>query len=124
MRASTFSKMTAFERPGDRVIVLLSSGNLAGTQAVCSLPCQRCARDAAGNLWSAASMFDAAMLVSNAMHDVDPRDGQDLTDSDFGFNASFILGDQICSEAPRLFRIHAEGNFIEAGAQTPYLQTG
>lgn len=121
---ASFSKMTAFERPGDRVIVLLSSGNLAGTQAVCSLLRQRCARDAAENLWSAASMFDAAMLVSDAMRDVDRRDGQHLTDSDFGFNASFILGGQIRGEAPRLFRIYAEGNFIEAGAQTPYLQTG
>ena len=27
-----FCKMTVFDRPGDRVIVLLSSGNLAGTQ--------------------------------------------------------------------------------------------
>ena len=29
-----FCKMTVFDRTGDRVIVLLSSGNLAGTQAV------------------------------------------------------------------------------------------
>ena len=32
-----FCKMTVFERPGDRVIVLLSSGNLAGTQAIISM---------------------------------------------------------------------------------------
>ena len=32
-----FCKMTVFERIGDRVIVLLSSGNLAGTQAVISI---------------------------------------------------------------------------------------
>ena len=36
-----FCKMTVFERPGDRVIVLLSSGNLGGTQAVISLLKQR-----------------------------------------------------------------------------------
>ena len=36
-----FCKMTVFERPGDRVIVLLSSGNLAGTQAVISVLKQR-----------------------------------------------------------------------------------
>ena len=34
---SKFCKMTVFERKGDRVIVLLSSGNLAGTQAVISI---------------------------------------------------------------------------------------
>ena len=27
-------------------------------------------------------------------------------------------------EAPRLFRIYSEGNFIEAGVETPYMQTG
>ena len=38
-----FCKMTVFERRGNRVIVLLSSGNLAGTQAVISVLTQRCA---------------------------------------------------------------------------------
>ena len=69
-------------------------------------------------------MFDTAMLVSDAMRDVDRRDGQHLADSDVSFNASFILGGQIAGEPPRLFRIYAEGNFIEASLETPYLQTG
>ncbi len=120
-----FCKMTVFERVGDRVIVLLSSGSLAGTQAVISVLKQRGnATNGAPNLWSAESMFDAAMLVSDAMRDVDRRDGQHLAESDIGFNASFILGGQITGEPPRLFRIYAQGNFIEASVQTPYLQTG
>lgn len=119
-----FRKMSVFERPGDRVVVLLSSGNLAGTQAVISLLKQRGARDGDTSLWRAESMFDTAMLVSDAMRDVDRRDGQHLTDSDVGFNASFILGGQIKGEPPRLFRIYAEGNFIEASLETPYIQTG
>jgi putative proteasome-type protease len=121
---ASFCKMTAFERPGDRVIILLSSGNLAGTQAVIGLLKQRNARDGVPNLWGAESMFDVAMLVSDAMRDVDRRDGQHLAASDIGFNASFILGGQIAGEPPRLFRIYAEGNFIEASLETPYLQTG
>jgi predicted proteasome-type protease len=36
-----FCKMTVFERRGNRVVVLLSSGNLAGTQAVISVLTQR-----------------------------------------------------------------------------------
>ena len=119
-----FCKMTVFDRTGDRVIVLLSSGNLAGTQAVISLLRQRGSRDGAPNIWTVGSMFDAAMLVSDAMRDVDRRDGQHLKANDIGFNASFILGGQIKDEVPRLFRIYAEGNFIEASAETPYLQTG
>ena len=121
---ASFCKMTLFERPGDRVYILLSSGNLAGTQAVIGLLKQRNAKDGVPNLWAAESMFDAAMLVSDAMRDVDRRDGQHLAGSGGGFNASFILGGQIKGEPPRLFRIYAEGNFIEAGEETPYLQTG
>jgi putative proteasome-type protease len=121
---ASFCKMTVFERVGDRVIVLLSSGNLAGTQAVISVLKQRNTKDGVPNLWSAESMFDTAMLVSDAMRDIDRRDGQHLRDSDVGFNASFILGGQIAGEPPRLFRIYAEGNFIEASLETPYLQTG
>lgn len=121
---ASFCKMSVFERPGNRVLVMLSSGNLAGTQAVVGLLRQRAARGCSPSLWDAESMFDAALLVSDAMREVDKRDGQHLTDSDVGFNASFILGGQIANEPPRLFRLYAEGNFIEAGDQTPYLQTG
>ena len=54
-----FCKMTLFERRGERVIVLLSSGNLAGTQAVIGVLNQRCAAGEAGpSLWSARTMFD------------------------------------------------------------------
>ena len=34
---ASFCKMTVFEQPGERVLVLLSSGSLAGTQAVISV---------------------------------------------------------------------------------------
>ena len=119
-----FCKMTVFERAGDRVIVLLSSGNLGGTQAVISILKQRNARDETPNLWSAESMFDAAMRVSDAMREVDQRDSQHLAAGNVRFNASFILGGQIAGEPPRLFRIYAQGNFIEASLETPYLQTG
>ena len=120
-----FCKMTVFDRRGDRVIVLLSSGNLAGTQAVIGVLNQRCAAgDAAPNLWSAETMFDVARLVADAMRDIERRDGQYLQDNEIAFNASFIVGGQIGEERLRLFRIYAEGNFIEAGVDTPYLQTG
>lgn len=121
---ASFCKMNVFERAGDRVIVLLSSGNLAGTQAVIGLLKKRSAKAGEPSLMNAESMFDVAMLVSDAMREVDRRDGQHLTDGDVGFNASFIIGGQIAGEPPRLFRTYAEGNFIEAGDQTPYLQTG
>src|ERR1700740_3499826 len=71
-----FCKMTVFERPGDRVIVLLSSGALAGTQAIISRLKQRCDADDGGpSLWTAKTMFDVAGLVSDATRDVERRDG-------------------------------------------------
>lgn len=120
-----FSKMTVFERPGDRVIVMLSSGNLAGTQAVIGLLNQRCdADDGSDSLWNATTMYDVARLISDAMRDIDRRDSPYLADNPAGFNASFILGGQLGGEPMRLFRIYAEGNFIEAGLDTTYFQTG
>jgi putative proteasome-type protease len=122
---ATFCKMTVFERAGDRVIVLLSSGNLAGTQAVVSILKQRGdSQDAAPNIWSVRTMFDVAVVVSDAVREVGRRDGKHLADSNLTFDASFIIGGQIKGEPPRLFRTFAEGNFIEASAETPFFQTG
>jgi len=120
-----FCKMTVFEIPGDRAIVLLSSGNLAGTQAVISVLNQRCAGGPGEeNLLGAKTMFDAVTLVSDAMRDIEERDGGHLEQNDIRFNASFIVGGQIDGEPMRLFRTYAEGNFIEAGTDTHFFQTG
>ena len=58
------------------------------------------------------------------MRDIESRDAAYLEDSPHPFNASFIVGGQISGEPMRLFRTYAEGNFIEAGTDTPFFQTG
>ena len=125
---ASFCKMTVFEQPGDRVLVLLSSGSLAGTQAVISVLTQNAAgdggSDAPPSLMKAQTMFDVACIVSDAMRAIERRDKPYLEKNALTFNASFILGGQIRGEPMRLFRIYAEGNFIEAGAGTPFFQTG
>ncbi len=118
-----FCKMTVFERAGDRVLVLLSSGALAGTQAVINVLLRRAAGEPP-HIWSVDSVFDVANLVSDAMRDIERRDGPYLEASGLRFNASFLLGGQIAGEAMRLFRLYAEGNFIEADTDTNFLQTG
>jgi putative proteasome-type protease len=120
---ATICKMTLFERVGDRVLVLLSSGGLAETQTVINLLRQRAEGDEP-HLWSAGSMFDVALLVSDAMRDIERRDAPFLETGGLKFNASFILGGQVAGEDMRLFRLYAEGNFIETGSDTPFLQTG
>jgi putative proteasome-type protease len=119
-----FCKMTVFERKADRVIVLLSSGNLAGTQTVVSMLKQRSEMDGRDNLWSGRTMLDVVMCISDVMRAVEARDAKRLEESDVSFNASLIVGGQLRGEPMRLFRIYAEGNFIEAGDDTPFLQTG
>jgi putative proteasome-type protease len=118
-----FCKMTVFDHAGDRVLVLLSSGGLAATQAVINVLRQRASAEPP-HLWSVTSMFDVANLVADAMRDIERRDGPFLEGGGLKFNASFILGGQIAGEDMRLFRIYAEGNFIEAGSETSFLQTG
>jgi putative proteasome-type protease len=124
-----FCKLTLFERAGERVLVLLSSGNLAGTQAVIGLLKQRgdAKPETAGDaptIWTCKTMFDVAGVVGDAVRDIERRDGPHLAQNAIKFNASFILGGQIKDEPMRLFRVYAEGNFVEAGRETPYIQTG
>ncbi|MEI9940702.1 MAG: peptidase, partial [Pseudomonadota bacterium] len=120
-----FCKMSVFEREGDRAVVLLSSGNLAGTQAVISILKQRAtANDEKPNVWNVRTMFDFVTVVSDAVRDVGNRDRPHLAKSDLKFDASFIIGGQIKGEPPRLFRTYAEGNFVEAGGGTQFFQTG
>jgi putative proteasome-type protease len=120
-----FCKMTVFEKPGDRVIVLLSSGGLAGTQAIVNVLKQRAETDdGKPNLWTARTMFDVARVISDATREVEERDAAWLKGVGLSFNASFIFGGQIKGERTRLFRTYAETNFIEAERDTPFLQTG
>jgi putative proteasome-type protease len=122
---SQFCKMTVFERPGDRVIVLLSSGGLSGTQSIISVLKQRAERpDGEPNIWTARTMFDVASVVSDATREVERREAGGGRGAQLVFNASFIFGGQIAGEPPRLFRTYAETNFIEAEADSPFLQTG
>jgi len=122
---STFRKTTVFRRPGDRVLVLQSAGNLAITQAVTSALRESLeAADARLNLFTCRNMFEAAQCVGDALREAFRRDAEALKQFAVEFNASLILGGQIKGEAPRLFSIYSAGNFIEATAETSYFQIG
>jgi putative proteasome-type protease len=122
---STFKKMYTWAKPGDRVITLLSAGNLATTQTVISILNERTKlpSERAPSIFDMPSMFQTARLIGDTIksviHDVD-SDGQ-RADS---FGASIILGGQIKGGEPRLFLIYPEGNFIESSPDTPFFQIG
>lgn len=119
-----FEKMRVYARSGDRVITSLSAGNLSVTQNVLSLLEQRARGGGTQSLWQAESMYDVACLFGDAMREVQRRDGDYLRKHNIEASASFLLGGQIRGEAPRLFLIYTEGNFIEAGADTSFFQIG
>jgi putative proteasome-type protease len=119
-----FSKMRSFIRDGDRVIVMLSSGNLSITQSAVNLVEQRARTENELSLWNATSMFDVARLVGDALREVKSRDGPYLLQNNIDSSANFIVGGQIKGEPPRLFDVYSEGNFIEATAETCYFQIG
>jgi putative proteasome-type protease len=122
---STFRKMTVIERPGDRVLVLLTAGNLAISQSVVSLLQEHLeAPEPELSMLTAQNMYEAARCLGDAIRKVHARDFTSLQEHGLEFTASFVLGGQIGRERPRMFQVYAAGNFIEATPETPYFQIG
>ena len=122
---NVFRKMATFQKTDDRVLVLMSAGNLAVTQAVVNLlqgPPGRA--DEPTPLFRAANMFDAARVVGDCLREIHERDAESLREHGHDFNGTFILGGQIRGEEPRLFYVYSAGNFIESSIDTPYFQIG
>jgi putative proteasome-type protease len=122
---SSFRKMAFYERPGDRVVTVLSSGNLSLTQSAINM-IDRHSKRAGDSLsiWTAQSMFEVAGLLGDCLREVKRRDAPYLEQNHIDAHASFIIGGQIKGEHQRLFLVYAEGNFIEATAETPFFQIG
>lgn len=122
---ATFRKMNLFEQPGERLVTLLTAGNLATTQSVVSLLRQRASADGR-HLMNLTSMYDVAELVGKTLKEVVARDSDGVGQLNQGvdFGANFIVGGQIRGEAPRVFHVYPQGNFIEATEDTPYVQIG
>ncbi len=124
-QVARFSKMRVFARAGDRVVVMLSSGNLSLTQsAVNILELRNREGDAALNVMNVGSLFDVARLLGAALREVRVRDAGYLEQNNIDSSANFIIGGQIQGENPRLFHVYGEGNFIEATSETCYFQIG
>ena len=123
---STFRKMHVWEEPGERVIVLMSAGNLATTQSVVSILDERtkAVNERAPTLLEMPSMYQTARLVGSVVKEVIASSSPAGEKADSYFNASFILGGQVRGTEPRLFMIYPEGNFIESSEDTPFFQVG
>ena len=128
---ATFTKMKVYEKPNDRLITILSSGNLAVTQGVTNLLDRQLRAKESGtdepdtpSILEAPTMYDVATIVGDAVREMQRRDGVFLTQANIDANAAMIVGGQIKGEEPRLFYVYTQGNFIEAGGDTPFFQLG
>ncbi|HEY8119458.1 MAG TPA: proteasome-type protease [Methylophilaceae bacterium] len=123
-QVAIFPKMHVFEVRGERVLTMLTAGNLGITQSVVNRLREAIKADNGPHLHNVTSLFEAAELVGAEMRLAYERDGEHLKNHNAEFNASILIGGQIKGEAPRLFNVYSAGNFIEPSIETPYFQIG
>jgi len=123
---SIFRKMYSWEVPGERVITIMSAGNLATTQSVISQLEERDKRpqERRPSLLRAPTMFQVVNIIGETLRETIRSGALSGASAESQFGATFIVGGQIKGMPPRLFLIYPEGNFIESTADTPFFQSG
>ncbi|MBH5322046.1 proteasome-type protease [Aurantiacibacter sediminis] len=124
---SVFRKMNTWTVPGERIISIMTAGNLATTQSVISQLEERtkAPEDRQNGLLELPTMFQVAVEIGKLLRDTIEKTQQANGARGKGrFTASIILAGQIEGMEPRLFMIYPEGNFIEASFDTPFFQIG
>lgn len=123
---TTYSKMSNFVWPDERICILLSAGNLATSQAVVN--CIKSDLDepkAKMSLRKGKFLHEVARYIGR-LSQTEQRQHADALEKSNGGDASatFIMGGQIAGQQPEIYLIYPEGNFISASKETPYLQIG
>ncbi|MGY6547629.1 MAG: peptidase [Roseinatronobacter sp.] len=124
---STYRKMFTFEQPGERVIAMMTAGNLSVTQTTLARLAD--AIDAPDSspetsIMQAEHMLDVATMVGDMLSRVTAETKARMDRMAQMASASMIVAGQRKGGKMRLFLIYPEGNFIEATEDTPYLQIG
>ncbi len=124
---SVFRKMFSWNVPGERMIAVMTAGNLATTQAVVSQLEERTKQPGERNttMLNGTTMFNVATQIGTLLRNViEERQRANNAGGGSRFTASMIVAGQIAGMQPRLFMIYPEGNFIEASWDTPFFQIG
>jgi putative proteasome-type protease len=123
---SVTKKLFTWEVPGERVITLMTSGNLATTQSLISVLEERSKMQTDRNptILELPTMFQVARLVGETLREVIDDSANSGQESASKFKASVILGGQINDGVQTLFLIYPEGNFIEVTDDAPFFQIG
>ncbi len=122
-QVSSYKKLHTFVWEGERALFMLSAGNLATTQAVVKRLQQDCLDPERMSLRRAAHVLEAVDYLGALSAEVQQhharRDPQNTS-----FEATFVFGGQIGSEAPELYLVYPQGNYIQESSDYPYLQIG
>ena len=124
---SVFRKMFQWQVPGERMIAVMTAGNLATTQAVIGKLEERTKEpdERTNTLIKGRTMFTVVTEIGRLLRDTILEAQTANGDRGKGrFTASMIVAGQIAGMEPRLFMVYPEGNFIEASLDTPFFQIG
>ncbi|MCP1676592.1 putative proteasome-type protease [Natronocella acetinitrilica] len=119
---NSYRKMHTFFWPGDRILVLLSAGNLATTQAVVA-QLDRDAADGEG-LRKARHLSEAAAYIGQVSLDMQRRYHAPDAPNPVSMEATFIIGGQIGDAPHGLYLVYPQGNYITCSDEQPFLQIG
>jgi putative proteasome-type protease len=124
---ATYRKMFTFEKPGERVIAIMTAGSLSISQTTINRLAEACEDPAASpevSILTAPTMLAVADIVGAMLSDVAASVSAKLERQSQGASASMIVAGQRKGGDMRMFLIYPEGNFIEATSDTPFLQIG
>ena len=117
--------MHTFVWPDERLCVLLTSGNLATSQAVINIIKNDLEEPKSKfNLRKGRHLNEVAHYVGQLSQREQRQHAEAMEKSSSSAEASFILGGQIAGQPPEIFLIYPQGNYISASPETPYLQIG
>lgn len=124
---SSYKKLHVVETPGERVIALATAGNLSVTQTALAMVregIRMADSEEVETLHTAPTLFRAAQLVGHAVKSVRENIAPSLEAEAVDVSATVLMGGQVAGGALGLYLIYSQGNFIECGADTPYMQIG
>ena len=113
---------------GQRVICLMTSGNLSLTQSVLALieedALQARSDSKRPHLLGQSSMFETARYVGSRVREVSRMDRAALEADGFNFNINILVGGQIAGQEPEIHYVYPQGNTMRANVESPFLQIG
>ncbi|MET0270194.1 MAG: peptidase [Sphingomonas sp.] len=125
---SVYRKMHVLAETEDRLILCMSAGNLSVTQSVLGLLAEGLPPlgqdERPRTVAQMPSMFRVAQLVGEAVTIAGRELKPGLRAAGVDAGISLLIGGRIGDGPLRLYLVYDAGNFIECGADSPFLQIG